>query len=427
MTDVMDYRAVNGAQQDGISEPGDRAKILFLIDEMAAITDGGTERQLLQLVEIASKNGLETQICALRGTEWLSPLIAGCNVRHCDIPRICSWKGLRSIHELTRWIREERFHIVQTFFFESNLLGPWVARAAKVPIVLGTRRNLNHSVKDGPSRVSLSIQWVSNLLVDCIIANSEAVLEKVSQSERLSREKICVVHNGIDLVQMRSLPNSRDEIRRRLGIGPSDILVCNISGLRRIKGVELFVQAAALAYSRDRRLRFVLVGDGELRGTIAQSIADHHLEKVFHLAGPVADVRSFLAAADIAVLCSMAEGFSNSLLEYMAAGLPVIATDVGGNQEALGSVGLLIEPGDAHALARAVLSFQDPSIRKREGSAALREVQKFDVRHAEARMREIYWHHLKKALKHGNGVGQNGIPGTSHSRAGRTDPAVRTD
>jgi len=160
----------------------------------------------------------------------------------------------------------------------------------------------------------------------------------------------------------------------------------------------------------------------ELRGTIAQSIADHHLEKVFHLAGPAADVRSFLAAADIAVLCSRAEGFSNSLLEYMAAGLPVIATDVGGNREALGSVGLLIEPGDAHELARAMLFLRDSTIRKREGSAALREVQKFDIRHAEERMRTIYWHHLRRALKPGYGVGQIETPGTVSSPAGRVDP-----
>src|ERR1700733_7125973 len=141
MTQVIEYFAVNGAQQGVVSDPGMRAKILFLIDEMTAITDGGTERQLLQLVEIADKSGLDTQICVLRGTEWLTPLIAGCNVRHCDIPKICSWKGMRSIHELTRWMRKERFLIVQTFFSECNLLGPWVSRAAKVPVVFGPRRD----------------------------------------------------------------------------------------------------------------------------------------------------------------------------------------------------------------------------------------------------------------------------------------------
>jgi glycosyltransferase involved in cell wall biosynthesis len=426
MIDVQEHRA-NTSRDGAIDEVNVRPKMLFLIDEMAAITAGGTERQLLQLVEIAFKNGVDTQICVLRGTGWLTPQIAGCNVKHFDITRICSFAGLRSICELTRWMREEQFHIVQTFFSESNLLGPWTARVAKVPIVLGTRRNLNHPVQERRNRFGLSIQWVSNLLVDQIIANSEAVLEKVANSEWLSRSKLSVIHNGIDPLQMRSSPNLREDTRHRLGIDPDQILVCNISGLRPIKGVELFVQAAALAAGQDPRLRFALVGDGELRDAIAQSVAQYRLDKVFHLVGPAADVRPFLAATDIAVLCSLAEGFSNSLLEYMAAGLPIIATDVGGNREALGGAGVLIEPNNAHALSHAVLSMLDLSIRKQQGAAALQEVQRFDLRHAEARMGEIYWRHLRRVLKLDHNAGKSCDPGISPPLAAGVDPTLRAN
>ncbi len=401
MTDTTKSRSVEVTPDTSLDSPLFRPKMLFLIDEMSAITAGGTERQLLQLVEIGLTNGIDTQICVLRGTDWLTSSIAGCKVKHFDIKRICSVKGARSLCDLMRWIREERFHIVQTFFSESNLLGPWVARAARVPIVIGTRRNLHHPVSEGLNSLSLSIQCVSNILVDQIIVNSEAVLQRDCKSEWFSRGKIRVVHNGIDPLQISASPDSREKIRQQLGVGPEHILVCNISGLRRIKGVELFVEAAALAFGQDKRLRFVLVGDGELREAIETAIATYRIGKVFHLVGPAADVRPFLAATDIAVLCSMAEGFSNSLLEYMAAGLPIIATNVGGNREALGSVGTLIEPGDAHVLARAVLSYTDPSTRAKQGSSALREVQKFDIKHAEAHMGAIYWLHLRRVLKLG--------------------------
>lgn len=406
MTEVAQPVAVSSPTQHSyINKANLRPKILFMIDEMSAITAGGTERQLLQLVEIADSNGLDAQICVLRGTGWLTSLIAGCKVKHFNIKTIRSLRGLRSLLGLTRWMRRERFQIIQTFFSESNLLGPWAAKAAGIPIILGTRRNLNHTVDDGLDRLSRRLQWASNLLVDRIIANSEAVLEKVAKSEWLSRGKLCVIHNGIDLVRMRASTNSRKEMRHRLGLQQEHVLVCNISGLRRIKGVEIFVQAAALAFNQEPRLRFALVGDGELRDVLAQSISEHRLERVFHLIGPAADVRPFLAATDIAVLCSFAEGFSNSLLEYMSVGLPIIATDVGGNREALGTAGVLVEPSNADALARAVLSLLNLSTRKRQGVAALREVQRFDIKHAESRMGEIYWHHLKEVLQLNNDTG----------------------
>ena len=377
-------------------------RILFLIDEMSAITAGGTERQLLQLVEIAWKSGLAPQICVLRGTEWLTPQVAGCSVKHFQIEAIRSRSGMAALQEMLRWMRGEKFHILQAFFSESNLLGPWAGRLAGIPIILGTRRNLNHAMKEGPNRLGLRMQWVSNLLVDRIIANSEAVLQKVSESEWLSRSKLCVVYNGIDPLQMQPQPGDRARMRRQLGLGDEHILIGNVSGLRRIKGVDLFVEAAALAYQRDRRLRFVLVGDGELREEIEAQIKRAGLEAVFILAGAADDVRPYLAAMDIAVLCSMGEGFSNSLLEYMAAELPIIATDVGGNREALGGSGILIPAGDLEALVGAMTTLLDPGVRDAYAAQALKAVQRFDVKFAERKMQEIYWAHL------GNHMGSDG-------------------
>jgi glycosyltransferase involved in cell wall biosynthesis len=370
-------------------------KILFLIDEMSSITAGGTERQLLQQVEIAKKSDLSPTVCVLRGTEWLTGRIAGCEVKHFEIERICSLDGLVKLRELVRWMRGERFHILQTFFSESNLIGPWIGRLAAIPVVLGTRRNLNHATNDGLNSFGIRLQAVSNMLVDRIIANSEAVLERVAESEMGSRRKLCVVYNGIDLSQMRIRAGDGVKLRRQLGLKEHHVLVGNISGLRRIKGVDIFVKAAAVASREHPQLRFVLVGDGELREEIEQLVEEYCLREVFIMAGAADDVSPFLAAMDVAVLSSMAEGFSNSLLEYMAAELPTIATDVGGNREALGGSGILIEAGKPGALASAIGSLVDGSVRKACSSGAYRAVQRFDVKIAEARMRELYWSHLR--------------------------------
>ncbi len=372
-----------------------RPRILFLIDEMTAITAGGTERQLLQLVSIAQRNGLAPQICVLRGTDWLTPAIAGCEVTHFNIHTIRSREGLRDLLALTRWIRGQKFQILQSFFAESNLLAPWIGKAAGVPVVLGTRRNLNHATLDGLHGLAGHVQSVSNLLVDKIIANSDAVSTYTRSKERFTGDKLCVVYNGIELSHATPASGAREAMRSKLGIKDSDLLVGNISGLRAVKGVELFVEGAALASKTDKRLKFVLVGDGEMRPALEAAIKKHGLEQVFHLVGAAEDVSSFLAAMDIAVLCSFAEGFSNSLLEYMAAGLPIIATDVGGNREALGNAGLLIQPNDAEALSNAVLQLLDPDLRYRFGNLAQTEIHRFDIRHAETRMGQIYWQYLK--------------------------------
>jgi glycosyltransferase involved in cell wall biosynthesis len=384
-----------------------RPRILFLIDEMTAITAGGTERQLLQLVSIAQRNGLEPQICVLRGTDWLTPAVAGCNVTHFDIQAIRSRQGLSSLRGLTRWIKSQKFQILQSFFNESNLLAPWIGKAAGVPIILGTRRNLNHATRDGLHGLARYLQSISNLLVDGIIANSDAVSNYTRDKEWFARNKLCVVYNGVELSQLLPDPGARETMRRTLGVEETDLLVGNISGLRAVKGVDVFVEAAALASKSDPRLKFVLVGDGDMRPNIEAAIEKYGLQRRFHLVGAAEDVRSFLAAMDIAVLCSFAEGFSNSLLEYMAAGLPIIATDVGGNREALGDAGLLIQPNDVVALSNAILALLDPIRRNQFGNSAKTEIHRFDIRHAELRMGEIYWNHLDPRFRDNDNDGHS--------------------
>jgi glycosyltransferase involved in cell wall biosynthesis len=132
------------------------------------------------------------------------------------------------------------------------------------------------------------------------------------------------------------------------------------------------------------------VGGGEQLSDFVSRIRDYKLRDRIHLAGPKDNVLPYLAAMDIGVLSSLAEGFSNSLLEYMAAGLPAIATDVGGNREALGDSGILIPPDDPQALANAILELCSPELRDRLGKAARARVERFGLERAEARLGEIY-------------------------------------
>lgn len=373
-------------------------KIVFLIDELTSITAGGTERQLLQLVAIAQRIGLSPQICVLRGSKWLTSEVAGCPVRLYDLNKIKSREGLRQIADLVRWLRQERFKILQTLFLEANFLGPFLGRMAQIPIILGSRRNLNHddNWKKFGFQSELARQWFSNFFVDEIVSNSIAVRDRVSATEWTSKSKFRVIYNGIEPEAIRPQPGMRAAMRAQLGLAPTDVLVGNVSGLRPVKAVDVFVEAAAIAHAQNPSLRFVSVGDGAAREDVEKLIAARDLDGVVMLAGAIEDVRPYLAAMDIGVLSSHAEGFSNSILEYMAAGLPTIATDVGGNREALEGVGILVPAASPKDLAAAIGSLGDPVVRAEYAKASLGAIGRFDIKVAEQQIATLYAEHLER-------------------------------
>ena len=369
-----------------------KPRILFLIDEIGGIAEGGTERQVLQLIELAQRLGYEPRLAVLRGTEWLSEGQAGCPMYFARVGSMLRPSGWLGCLRLVRWMRQERISLVQTFFVECNTVGPWLARLAGVRVVIGSRRNLNqwHGRTKWMKPVIDLFQKLANLFTDCVVANSLVVAEMTAATERVPQRKLHVAYNGIDLAKFSKLDRLRDQARRMLGIAEDEILVGNISCMREVKGIPQFVDAARIVLATDPRMRFVVVGDGQEYAQVVERIRRYGIEDRIHLAGPQADVLPYLAAMDIGVLSSLAEGFSNSLLEYMASGLPSVATDVGGNREALEDTGILVPPDDPAALAEAILRLQAPTLRQQMGHAARRRVECFSLARAEQRMEEIY-------------------------------------
>jgi L-malate glycosyltransferase len=369
-----------------------KTRILFLIDEIEAITEGGTERQILQLVQLAKRLRYEPRLAVLRGSEWLNEERAGCPIYIADVRSLLRPSGWRACLNLVQWMKRERIALVQTFFMESNIVGPLLARMAEVPIVVGSRRNLNQW-KERPAwtRPALrQMQRFANLPTDCIIGNSLVVADAMIRVEGVPPRKLRVAYNGIELHKFSGLERLRLEARRLLGVADGEILVGNISCMRPVKAVDQFVEAARIALQTDPTLRFVIVGDGTEMPAIRAQVGRHGIEDRVRLAGAQEDVLPYLAAMDIGVLSSLGEGFSNSLLEYMASGLAVVATDVGGNREALGETGILVPPGNPAALADSILQLRDLELRDRLGREARIRVERFSLEQAEQRMEEIY-------------------------------------
>ncbi len=366
--------------------PTRKPSILFLIDEIGDLAGGGTERQVLQLITLSKRLGYAPRLAVLRGTHWLGEEEAGCPVYLVHADSLLRPSGWRACLDLVRWMRRQRITLVQTFFLECNIVGPWLARLAGVPVVIGSRRNLNQWM--GP--VIRQIQRLANLFTDCIVANSKVTAESVLDVERLPRRKIRIAYNGIDAVRFAGLDCDRVVARRQLEIADDELLVGNISCFRAVKGIPQFVDAARLVLEKDPQMRFVIVGGGPQYDDIAKRIAGYGLTDRIRLAGAQENVLPYLAAMDIGVLSSLAEGFSNSLLEYMASGLPIVATDVGGNREALDGTGILVSPNDPAALAQAILQLRSPELRRQFGHAACQSVKRFSLERAERRMEELY-------------------------------------
>jgi glycosyltransferase involved in cell wall biosynthesis len=269
-----------------------------------------------------------------------------------DVPNLTLHVGslfrpsaILKINQLGRYLRENRIDIVQTFFVDGNIVGTFGAMRAGTPIIISSRRNLGHW--HGPMHIAL-LKYLQRH-TSYYLANSQAVIAKTIDKESARPEQMHLVYNGLDIDRFsRITPELRAQQRASWKIADDETLVGSVANLRDVKNLDLLVMAAAEMKDQFPKLKFVIVGDGPDRERLTALLEQHGLTDRFLLPGRATDVIPSLAALDIAVLCSASESFSNSLIEYMAAGLPVIASDVGGNREAIshGENGLLFQSGD---------------------------------------------------------------------------------
>jgi glycosyltransferase involved in cell wall biosynthesis len=283
--------------------------------------------------------------------------------------------GIYEMIRLARFLRRNHFHVVHTHDLWSNLLGIPASRLARVPVVISSRRDLSHLDWYTPRRRKILRHLQS--LSSAVLVNSAQIRDHLVREDGFRPEFIRVVHNGIDLDRFRNVVADR----QRLFPGLDHCkLVVNVANMHSdIKGQPTLIGAARQVCAKFPQARFVLIGDGSRRAAFESLVAELGLKQHFLFLGQRHDVAELLACCDIAVLPSQAEGFPNALLEYMAAGLPAIATDVGGNREVInnGSNGLLTPPNDPEALAKVILSLlENPTVASKLAYAGRERVRR---------------------------------------------------
>ncbi len=290
---------------------------------------------------------------------------------------------LLALLRLCRRMRRQRPAILHAYLFHANLLGRILGRLAGVPAVVCSERTMQ-TESEGRYRLN---RWTVGL-VDRVVAVSANVGDFCTHHIGLPADKVVVIPSGVDLPP--EPPASRRQVRAELGIPPEAPLLGVVSRLDPLKGIHFLLQA--LARIADAWL--VVVGDGPQRDSLVALAAELDLIDRVHWAGQRRDVPRLLSAFDLYVQPSLHEGLPNAVLEAMAAGLPVVATAVGGTPELVvdGVTGLLVPPADPNALAWALASLlRDPDRRQCMGGAGRERVaEHFSVEQMVEKTERLY-------------------------------------
>jgi glycosyltransferase involved in cell wall biosynthesis len=269
----------------------------------------------------------------------------------------------------------------------------WLGKPSVVKVGnSGVRFDLDVLAQSAPRPLS---RWMARRLArhaDCFISLNEDI-HRALLGYGVSQDRIRAIPNGVP-VQPAQTENRRAEARAALGLPTrGSVLVC-VGNLHPKKNHALLLEALARLVAAGSQATLLLVGDGPLKGSLERRAQELRLSGQIRFLGSVADVWTCLYAADVFVLSSLQEGISNALLEAMAVGLPVVATDVPGNSTVIrdGINGMLIRNGDAAQLAERLKSvLVDTEQAHALGTAARRTiVEQYDIRLIAARYRELY-------------------------------------
>ncbi|MBP7146646.1 MAG: glycosyltransferase [Acidobacteria bacterium] len=329
-------------------------RVVLAIDEIYQ-WQGGTEKQLRLLLEHLPRHGAEARLLTIHGSPHLAGLPFPTSVLGLPLKRYLAPLVLARAR---RELRRVRADAVLAFFPMARWLVLRAAASAGVPVRVSTRRNFGLT-EDAYASRGLA-RW--NRHATHILCNSRRLVQRVAEVERPDGTPVEYLPN---LFPLEPAPPHPDRPSGEWNV----VLVAN---LRPVKRVDVFVRAAAALAREVPQARFHVAGDGPQRAALEALARELGTASrvVFH--GPVGDVPALLAAMDAAVLTSETEGSSNAILEYMAAGLPVIATDTGGNPELVrADNGVLVPPGDPAALAAALARLtRDPAAVRRMGAAS---------------------------------------------------------
>jgi glycosyltransferase involved in cell wall biosynthesis len=367
------------------STPGTGATsphVLLALDQFPRALGGG-ERVALTIASLLPHYGYRVSILAL-GVDPESAILRTpppCPIYLLPLSRTWGREAFTAAIELRRFLRDQQIAIVQTFFESSDLWTGPVAKLFSGTKLVWSRRDMGILRQ---RKHSIAYRLMARM-PDKVFAVSEQVRNYTIEVDRVPATRVETLYNGLDLTRWSTAIGP--------AVDPQSPVIVTVGNIRRVKGHDVFLRAAAIVAGKFPAARFRIAGEvlepdffAELQSLVQQlGIVDR-----ISFTGGVSDLSGFLRDATLFVLPSRSEGFSNAIIEAMAAGLPVIATNVGGNAEAVADhvTGRIVPAEDVDALASAMLTMlENPERARAMGHAGrLRVGERFTT---EAMMKQL--------------------------------------
>ncbi len=369
-------------------------KICYIIGQLSR---HGAERQLYELVRRIDKEKFLPVVISLSQINPWAEEIRKTGVEVMVIPRKKKREAAR-LYRLWKLLRMLKPDIVHTYLIPGNFYGRVAAFLSGVPVIISSERNLPEIGKD-KTRFRMCLDKVLSTVTDGIICNSYKASGILTGKYHFDRRKVFTVHNGIDAAEFIDTESAKNYLeRKRVTIG-------TVGRLWPQKNHIMFLDVARAVVDRkgDERICFLIVGDGPLRKELEQYAKSAALSDSVVFAGERFDIPQVLREIDVFVMTSSYEGLSNTVMEAMLSGLPVVATDVGGNGELVvdGLTGYLCPWNDPSAMSDKIMGLiGDRDKMKRMGEHGREKMLKeFSVEKMVRRTEDIYSELLSRKMK----------------------------
>ena len=345
------------------AEHGDLPHVLLVLDQFSK-TLGGGERIVLKIAALLPQYGYRASILTFSAHPESAALkSAPCPIYLLPLRRTYNLEALRAALDLKQFLSQQKIRIVQTFFESSDLWAGLVTRTSSTAKLVWSRRDM------GILRLRkhhLAYRLMASA-PHAVFAVSEQVRRYCIEIDRIDPARVQTIYNGLDLADWNSASMPAKN--------PGQFLVTTVGNIRRVKGHDVFIRAAAVVVQHFPGVSFNIAGDvlePDYFLELQTLVRDLNLSNCFHFVGGVSNLREHLSSSDVFVLPSRSEGFSNAVVEAMAASLPVVATNVGGNAEAVkdGVSGFIVPSDDPAALSAAIIRLiSNPSQARAMGEA----------------------------------------------------------
>lgn len=387
-----------------------RLKVCLLLDTVK--DDAGTEKLVSAFAMRLDRTLFEPHVVCFEDSERLKDLSRHVRTAVFPLGRVYSPAGFRLAWRFREYIKLNGIELVHSFMVKADMFNVLAGLGLRGSAVITSRLNSGYWY----TPVKKNLFHVLDAFTMRVVTNSKYAKKVVAAAEGLRPEKITVLYTGVDLDQFACSAGD-PATAAALGIPRDARVVGAVANYREVKDLPLFLRAARIVAATAPDAVFLLVGWGEMKGELERLAAELEIgDRVFFTDGKGA-VPDYLARMSVACLSSLSEGLPNAILEYMAAGLPVVATDVGGNPELVtdGVTGYLVRCRTPEAFAEPIVRLlRDEKLRAAMGQKGLERVRAdFDLTGAVGRLENFYIEAAKEARGGRRGLRRS----VSHARA----------